>query len=382
MNLQPVETRFFTFAEKSPHTLRSGAEIGPVTIAYETWGRLSPERDNAVLVFHAMTGSQHAAGENRHVHGVEPLWTDECHSGWWSGFIGPGLAIDTDNFFVICANYLGGCYGSTGPRSINPATGKPYGSRFPSLRIPDLVEVQLKLVDHLGIDRLHAVIGASVGGMMALSLATLFPDRVRTVIPIGTGIEVTPLQRILNFEQAFAITSDPDFQGGDYYEGPFPDCGLALARMIAHKTFVSLDALERRARRDVNPGGDALPWYLLNHPLESYMLHQGRKFVHRFDANSYLRILDAWQHYDLLREAGADSMETLFKKCRDQRFLIFSIDSDVSFYPGEQELLAHHLRDAGVQHLWVTVHSDKGHDSFLLEPELYHPHLAHTLADS
>lgn len=373
-------TRLFRFAEDEPLSLMEGGKLGPVTVAYETWGKLNSAKDNAVLVFHAMTGSQHASGHNLSVPEAGPLWTAECHEGWWSAFIGPGLAIDTERYFVICANYLGGCYGTTGPRSTDPATGKPYGSRFPSVRISDLVDAQLHLVRHLGVQKLHAAIGGSIGGMMALDLATRYPDAVRTVIPIGSGMEVTPLQRMLNLEQAFAIESDSNFLGGDYYEGTPPNRGMALARMIAHKTFVSLSALERRARAEVLRPDDSLSWYRLADPIESYMLHQGRKFVQRFDANSYLRILDAWQNFDLLRAAGAESFVDLFSRCRHQKFLLFTIDSDVAFYPEEQERLAQSLKSAGVSHLRITVHSEKGHDSFLLEPELYEPHLAFALA--
>lgn len=372
-----VETQFLHLP--GPFRLRSGAELPEVTLAYETYGSLSPAKDNAVLVFHAMTGSQHAHGFNPAVPTVGELWNDECRQGWWDAFIGPGRAIDTDKYFVICANYLGGCYGTTGPRSIDPRTGTPYGSRFPSVRVEDFVDSQVRLLDHLGIGVLRAAVGASIGGMMALSLATLYPGRCQIVIPIGSGMEVTVLQRIINFEQAMAIQSDPNFHGGDYYDGDPPDTGLALARMIAHKTFVSLEALEERSRgvgiRDFPESG----WFRIRDPIESYMMHQGRKFVRRFDANSYLRILEAWQRFDLLKPCGAANSVELFSRCREQRYLLFTIDSDVAFYPQEQERLADALRKAGVRQMRITVHSLKGHDSFLLEPEFYRPHIAHAL---
>jgi O-acetylhomoserine (thiol)-lyase len=324
-------------------------------------------------------GSQHAHGFNPDIPCVGSLWNEECQHGWWDAFIGPGLAIDTEKFFVICANYLGGCYGSTGPRSIDPRSGSPYGSQFPSVRVEDLVDSQVRLLDHLGIEVLRAAIGASIGGMMALSLATLYPSRCRIVIPIGSGMEVTVLQRIINFEQARAIESDPNFRGGDYYDAAPPDSGLALARMIAHKTFVSLEVLDERSRGDgirKFPGGG---WFRIQDPIESYMMHQGRKFVGRFDANSYLRILEAWQRFDLLTPCGAANPVELFSRCRGQNYLLFTIDSDVAFYPQEQELLASALRAAGVEQMRITVHSLKGHDSFLLEPEFYKPHIAHAL---
>jgi homoserine O-acetyltransferase len=299
--------------------------------------------------------------------------------GWWDEFVGPGKAIDTRHFYVICANYLGGCYGSTGPASTNPQTGKPYGSSFPHVAISDVVDTQVRLLDHLKIEKLHAVIGASLGGMMCLSLATRYPERTGIVVPIAASIEVKPLQRIHNFEQICAIGQDPNFCGGDYYDGPPPDRGLALARMISHKTYVSLLTMEDRARQEVLPMQGDFSWYPLANPLESYMLYQGRKFIDRFDANSFLRIVDSWQRFDLLAESGATSMSELFTRCREQNYLIFSIDSDVCFYPEWQEEMAHVLKQAKVRNMRITVHSEKGHDSFLLDPELFMPHLAHIL---
>jgi len=363
-----------------PLQLESGGVLPAFDVAYETYGELNPARDNAILVFHAMTGSQHAAGVNRSVPEAGGLWNQECHEGWWDGFIGPGKALDTDKFFVIAANSLGGCYGTTGPASIDPATGQPFGSTFPRITLPDIVASQMALLDTFGIVCLHAAVGASVGGMLALTLATRHPDRVRTVIPISTGLEVTPLQRILNFEQAFAVEADPDFRGGDYYaHGCRPDRGLALARMIAHKTFISLRTLTERARGEVMRADTEFSSYTLSSPEESYMLHQGRKFVERFDANSYLRILEAWQRFDLLAGSGAKDLEELFSRCRHQRYLTFSIDSDVSFYPEEQAAMVEILKSAGVPTVRMTVHSTKGHDSFLLEPELYTPMLVYAL---
>lgn len=375
-----TEPLFYTFAQETPLLLRNGERLGPVTLAYETYGELSPDRDNAILLFHALSGSQHAAGYCPQVPGVGRRWTSECQVGWWDGFIGPGKALDTRNFFVICANYLGGCYGSTGPSSINPATGRPYGSGFPRLTLADIVDTQVRLLNHLGIDCLHAVVGASLGGIMGLSLATRYPERVRIVIPIAAGIEVTPLQRLHNLEQVLSIQQDPDFRDGDYYDGPAPDQGLMLARIVSHKTFVSLHALEERARMEIVRAERGFSAYKVTSALESYMLHQGRKFVQRFDANTYLRIVDAWQRLSLSDDAGGINLDELFARCRDQRYLIFSIDSDVCFYPDEQEELVRVLKEAGVRSMRVTVHSEKGHDAFLVEPELFTPHLVHTLS--
>jgi len=375
-----VTTQFFEFNNpKKPLRLRVGGKLARFTLAYEMYGRMNADRSNVILVFHAMTGTQHAAGTNRHLPGLDDRWTEELHEGWWNAFIGPGKALDTRKFCVVCANYLGGCYGSTGPASINPQTGKPWGPAFPVLRMIDIVESQMKLLDSLGVKTLHAVMGASTGGFLSLLTAARYPDRVKIVVPVGTGVETTIYQRILNFEQITAIESDPNFKGGDYYDGPRPDTGLALARRIAHKTFVSPDTLRERARGEVVSHKPPHGWYEMNHPVESYMLHQGLKFVRRFDANTYLRIVDAWQWFDLVAEAGAKDFHDLFERCQQQEFLVFSIDSDVSFHPQEQSKLVHLLKRARVPVMWITVHSEKGHDSFLLEPRLFTPHLTQVL---
>jgi homoserine O-acetyltransferase len=381
-SLGKTETRFFEYNDpENPLALRVGSSLSRFTLAYEMYGRMNAEKSNVILLFHAMTGSQHAAGSNTHVPGLDGRWTDEIHEGWWDGFIGPGKAFDTHYFCVLCVNYLGGCYGSTGPASLNQETAGHWGPSFPVLRISDIVDSQMKLLDHLGIHRLHAAAGASIGGFLCLLTATRYPDRVKIVLPVGTGLETTIYQRIINFEQVTAIESDPNFRGGDYYDGSRPDLGLALARRIAHKTFVSLDALRARARTEIVSQRPPYGWYEMNHPVESYMLHQGEKFVRRFDANTYLRILDAWQWFDLVAEADGDArnFRALFQRCRHQEFLVFSIDSDLSFPPQEQAKLVQTLKRSRVPVMWITVHSDKGHDAFLLEPRLFAPHIQQVL---
>ncbi len=375
-----TQTQFFEYHDPdNPLVLRVGRPMERFTLAYETYGRMNVDKSNVILLFHAMTGSQHASGFNPAVPGLNGRWTEEVHEGWWNDFIGPEKALDTRKFFIISANYLGGCYGSTGPASINPETGTFWGSSFPVLRMSDIVDSQIKLLDHLGVQRLHAAVGASIGGFLSLLMATRYPQRVRIVLPVGTGVETTIYQRIINFEQVNAIEADPNFCGGDYYNGSPPHLGLALARRIAHKTFVSLEALQERARTEVVSQNPPHGWYELNHPMESYMLHQGEKFVRRFDANTYLRILDAWQWFDLVAEAGARDLKDLFERCQHQEFLIFSIDSDLSFPPQEQAKLVGLLKRAQAPHMWITVHSDKGHDAFLLEPRLFTPHIQQVL---
>lgn len=375
-----VETQFLTYGSADdPFVTADGSALPGVTLAYETYGAPDADRSNAILLFHALSGSQHAAGTNTAVPGTGHRWTEEMHAGWWDGFIGPGRALDTNKYFVICANYLGGCYGTTGPASPNPATNKPWGGDFPRVGVRDIVRSQLPLLDHFGIRKLHAVVGTSLGGMMALDLAVHEPDRVANVITIGTGLRSHGLQQMHNLEQIIAITRDPDFRGGDYYGTPGPVHGLALARMISHKTFLWADVIEERARVDiVQPEAD-LPWYKISRSLESYMLYQGQKFVKRFDANTYLRIIDAWQQFDLYAAAKAEGKSSVFDGCQDQRYLVFTIDSDCCFYPDYQTEICAELKRAGVPHMRLTVHSEKGHDSFLLEPKLYTPHLAYAL---
>ncbi len=372
-----VETQFFTHRPDGPVVLRDGGELPEVTLAYESWGELNADGSNAILLFHALSGSHHAVGHNESIPGVGDIWQPELHDGWWEDMIGPGKAIDTNRWFVVCANYLGGCYGSTGPASIDPDTGKPYGSSFPHVTAADQVEMQVALLDHLGIGTLHAAVGPSVGGLLALTLATRFPDRVRNVISIASGFKTTVLNRLILFEQILAIENDPFFNGGDFYDSGPPLYGLALARMISHKTFVHLDAIERRARQDVVQSDDVLAWYRVRDQFQSYMLHQGKKFVKRFDANTYLRIVDLWSRYDACREGDAETPEDLLSRCKaaGQRWLVFSIDSDFCLYPEEQGELTAHLEHAGVECMHITVHSEKGHDSFLVEPDLYTPHI-------
>ena len=376
---EATQTQFHDIGSaQDPVQLSGGGSLPGVRIAYESWGQLNADKSNAILLFHALSGSHHVAGTTTSIEGTGNFWQEELHAGWWEEMVGPGKAIDTDKYFIVCANYLGGCYGTTGPASINPETGKPWGSSFPAVSATDQVTVASALLDSLGIDQLHAVVGPSVGGLIALTFATRLPERVRNVIPIASGFKTTVLNRLILFEQILAIENDPHFNGGDYYEGDGPLYGLALARMISHKTFVHLDAIERRARKDVVQPEDTLAWYQVQDQFQSYMLHQGKKFVQRFDANTYLRIIDLWSRYDAVKEGGANSAKELLERCREagQRWLVFSIDSDFCFYPEEQTTLVAQLEGNGVENMHITVHSEKGHDSFLLEPDLYTPHIA------
>ncbi|QQL45490.1 homoserine O-acetyltransferase MetX [Sulfuriroseicoccus oceanibius] len=383
-----VETRFFrhTGPEGKGVQFADGKVLPEVTLAYEMYGEPNADKSNVILLFHALSGAHHAAGINEslsaeHDPVLERRWTSELHLGWWDQFIGPGRALDTEKYCIVCANYLGHCYGSTGPASTNPETGKPYGSAFPELTIADVVRSQAALLDHLGVDVLHAVVGPSVGGLMAQNFAWIYPERVKIVMPIATGWKTTVYNRLILFEQILAIENDPHFNSGDYYDGTRPEYGLALARMISHKTFVHLDAIERRARRTIVQPEGQLAWYEVRDPFQSYMLYQGKKFVERFDANTYLRIIDMWARFDPVRDSGFETVSELFAGAREHnhRYLVFSIDSDFCFYPEEQQEIVRHLEANDVRCMHITVHSDKGHDSFLLEPELFTPHIAAVL---
>lgn len=378
-----METRskFFTYGEDADTllVLHNGEKFGPITLAYETYGELNEKKDNAILVYHALSGSQHVAGFNPKVPGVGEKWNSECQTGWWDGFVGPGKPIDTDRFYVVCANYLGGCYGSTGPSSINPETGREYGGDFPQISFSDIVDSQLPLFDHLGIETFHAVIGSSLGGMLTMNFATRYPEKVRRVIAVACGLDSTTLTRVHNLEQILAIENDPNFNNGHYYDGPAPLRGLALARMISHKTFVSLHDMEERMTDLCEQEEDEFSWYKIKTPLESYILHQGRKFHKRFDANTYIYLIAGWTAFHLLADTGFKSYKELFARCMKQEYLVFSIDSDVCFYPEEQEIIHKLLVTAGIRSEYITVHSVKGHDSFLLEPHLYSEAIHHML---
>ena len=255
-----------------------------------------------------------------------------------------------------------------------PARVSRTGPSSPQLHLADIIESQLPLLEHLGITRLKAVAGASVGALLSMSLAARYPDLVENVIILAGGLAGTTLHRMYNFEQKLAILNDPNFNGGNYYDGEFPADGLALARIISHKSFVSLGAIEERARKEV------VDHPYVTHPVESYFWNQGQKLVIRFDPNSYLRIIDSWSNYDLLEDSGAESYVEALTPCREQQWHVFTIDTDVCFYPEEQEGLVSALKSAGVPVEWIHVQSPKGHDSFLTEPHLFEEALRQALA--
>ncbi|MBY4640701.1 homoserine O-acetyltransferase [Gluconacetobacter entanii] len=349
-------------------TLECGFHLAPVEVAYRTYGTLSPRHDNAILICHALTGDQYVAE-------THPL---TGKPGWWSRLVGPGLPIDTDRFFVICINVLGGCMGSTGPRSLRecPDGGRePWGTDFPPITIRDMVQAQKLLIDHLGITKLFAVLGGSMGGMQVLQWAATFPEMVFAAIPIATSPFHSAQNIAFNEVSRQAIFADPQWHGGRYWEhDAIPARGLAVARMMAHITYLSEEALNRKFGRRVRKapqGNGANPGSLFGEmfEVESYLRHQGSTFVRRFDANSYLTITRAMDYFDL----GADYEGDLSRPFRGTRtrFCIISFSSDWLFPTSQARLLARALNRVAANVSFVEIESDKGHDAFLLdEPDL------------
>ena len=349
-------------------TLESGAVLPALEVAYRTYGTLNPARSNAVLVCHALTGDQYVA-ETQPATGKP---------GWWEGVVGPGRVVDTDRYFVICANVLGGCMGSTGPRSPKPGGGL-WGTEFPTVTIRDMVRAQRKLVGALGIGRLFAAIGGSMGGMQVLEWAASFPEMVFAALPIATAAFHSAQNIAFHEVGRQAIFADPDWDGGAYWRsGKAPVRGLAVARMAAHITYLSEQALTRkfgrRVRRDGETDPSAITLFGDIFEVESYLRHQGSTFVHRFDANSYLTITRAMDLFDLAADHGGD-LSTAFRGAAT-RFCIVSFDSDWLFPTAQSRAVARALNRAGANVSFVEIKSDKGHDAFLLDEPDFHRTLA------
>ncbi len=355
-----IKPKRFTFAHPAaPMNLDSGQTLGPITLEYETCGHLDPEKSNAVLVFHALSGDAHVAGFHRQ--------SDE-KPGWWDNAIGPGKAIDTDRYFVVCANVIGGCRGSTGPGSIDPGSGKPYGSKFPVVTIGDMVRAQVALLDHLGIARVLAAIGGSMGGFQVLQFATAFPERCRLAIPIATAGRQSAQNIAFNEIGRQAIVSDPRWNNGDYYDSEPPTGGLTVARMVGHVTYLSDETLRRKFGRKTKEGA-LLNGGLPRDPLfevESYLRYKGNSFTKRFDANSYLYITRAIDLFDLT--PGVGSLAPAFRSCRS-RFLVLSFSSDWLYPPNQSEEIVDAIRSNGLHARYQLIESSYGHDAFLLEAE-------------
>jgi homoserine O-acetyltransferase len=354
-----VETRSFTFAEEEPFCLESGAFLSPVTIAYETYGKLNANRSNAILICHALSGSAHAAGYHRE---------ENAKPGWWDDCIGPGKAFDTNRFFVICSNVLGSCYGSTGPASVNPETGKPYGLHFPVVTVGDMVRAQVKLIDHLGIDQLLCVAGGSMGGMQVLEWAAHHSHRVKAVIPLATTAHHSPMLIAFSEVGRQAIYADPMWNNGEYYEtGKKPDAGLAVARMVGHITYLSEESMQQkfgRRLRNIEKYGYE---FQTEFEVESYLKYNGNAFTRRFDANSYLYVTKAMDYFDLSQPTG--SLAASFANAAHVKFLVVSFTSDWLYPSYHSKRLVSSLMAVGADVTYLDIQSTWGHDAFLLEVE-------------
>ena len=352
----PGRRQFEHFPHDRPFALDCGTTLSDVVLAYETWGNLNEEKTNAVLLCHAWTGDSHAAG---------PAEIGHPTPGWWEGAIGPGLAIDTDKWFVVCSNTIGGCQGSTGPASPHPKDGKPYASRFPVITVRDMVRAQARLSDALGVARWHSVIGGSMGGMQVLEWGITYPDRVRTLIPIATCAQATAQQIAWGAIGRRAISLDPKWNGGEYYDaapGEGPWQGLAVARMVSQVTFRSDNVFTERFGRDLADGGALGLWDRFE--VESYLDHHGDRLNRRFDANSYLIIGKAMDLHDVAR--GRGSLENAMGRISAPT-LVVGISSDM-LYPTYQQRHIHSLiAENGVACSYVEVESPHGHDSFLID---------------
>lgn len=349
-----------TFPVDRPLRLDCGSTLAPLEIAYKTYGRLNPERTNAVLVCHALTGDQHAA--SKHPVTGKP--------GWWDKVIGPGLPLDPQRYFIICSNVIGGCMGSTGPSSIDPKTGRPYGLAFPVITIADMVRAQEMLIDALGIDTLFAVIGGSMGGMQVQQWAADYPERILNAVCIAAAPRHSAQNIAFHEVGRQAIMADPDWRGGAYeLEGVRPEKGLAVARMAAHITYLSEPALQRKFGRELQR--DGLSWgFDADFQVESYLRHQGASFVSRFDANSYLYITRALDYFDLAAAHGGVLAEA-FRRARHVRFCVLSFSSDWLYSTAESRDIVRALNAAGCRASFVEIQTDKGHDAFFLdEPQL------------
>jgi len=383
-----VDTQFLDLPE--PLRLDCGQDLHRVRIAYETYGTLAPSRDNAILVCHALSGDAHAAGyasaapaaSTRDGFAAEERDADRGRSlGWWDGMIGPGKAFDTERFFVVSTNLLGGCRGTTGPSSTNPATGRPYGGSFPVITVADMVRAQRAFLQELGIARLAAVAGGSLGGMQALEWAVVYGEDVDAIIPIASTHALRPQGVAWNAIARNAITADPDWQGGDYYgTGRAPTHGMGVARMLGHMTYLSAFALGRKFGRRLQFSDDIR--YLLTEPefeIENYLRHQAESFVKRFDANTYLYTSRALSYFDLARQYGRGTLVDALRAV-SARTLLIAFSSDWLYPPQDSEELAAALRAAGKQVQLEIIDAPYGHDCFLLEEARQTPMIREFLA--
>jgi homoserine O-acetyltransferase len=344
-----------------PIRLDCGVDLGAVTVAYQTYGKLNADRSNAILICHALTGDHYVADPH-------PI---TGKPGWWTEVVGPGRVFDTDRYFLICSNVLGGCMGTTGPSDVNPATGQPWGLSFPVITVGDMVQVQARLLDHLGIESLFCVVGGSMGGMQVLEWAASFPERVFAAVPIATAARHSAQNIAFHEVGRQAIMADPDWCEGAYAQhGKRPHRGLAVARMAAHITYLSETALHRKFGRKLQDRKSFAYGFDADFQVESYLRHQGSTFVDRFDANSYLYITRAMDYFDLAAENGG-VLANAFTGTRT-RFCVMSFTSDWLFPTSESRSIVHALNAVAANVSFVEIKSDKGHDAFLLDEPEFH----------
>lgn len=361
-----VETQYHTFAAPPGKLkLEAGEKLGPITVAYETYGRLDAARSNAIMIVHALSGDAHAAG--RHAGAKK--------RGWWDSMIGPGKAFDTDRYFVICSNVLGGCQGTTGPGSPDPATGRPYSLDYPAITIADMVEVQRHLLDYLGIERLLSIAGGSMGGMQVLEWLVRHPERLRSAIPIATAARHSPQQIAFNEVGRQAIMADPGWNQGDYYNRSQPARGLAVARMIGHITYMSDRSMAEKFGR--RPGKNKAHRFATGFEVEGYLHYKGQSFVDRFDANSYLYITRAIDCYDV---SGGKPLHEVFAGL-EAKLLVLAFKSDWLYPAYQSRELVRAFKRAGVDVTFCEVESTYGHDAFLVETEKETDLVKHFLAN-
>jgi len=352
-NIGLVETHSHTFARSSHELiLENGDKLGPITLAYETYGKLNAEKSNAILILHALTGDAHVAGFHE----------GDKNPGWWDDMVGPGKAFDTDKYFVICSNILGGCKGSTGPASINPATNKPYGTDFPLISIGDMVNAQIHLIDHLGIERLLAVAGGSMGGMQVLEWMFHHPERIKSAVPISTAMRHSPQQIAFNEVGRQAIMADPKWKEGNYYDATPPNRGLAVARMVGHITYMSDKSMAEKFGRRLKDDRQLFK-FTADFEVEGYLHYRGKSFVGRFDANSYLYITKAMDYYDASR--GKKPQDVL--RGSAVKVLVIAFKSDWLYPAYQTKEIVRACKLAGLDATYCEIESDYGHDAFLLE---------------
>ena len=351
-----VEKKTFTFAGPPDELiLESGAKLGPITIAYETCGTLNEDKSNVILVAHALTGDAHVAG----------YYSDDHNkSGWWDIMVGPGKGIDTDKYFIICANILGGCMGTTGPSSLNPETGAPYGLDFPMVTIGDMVKAQKTLLDHLGITKIISVIGGSLGGMQVLEWCIRYPEMVVSGIPLASTMRHSALSIAFNEVARQAIVADPSWNNGDYYSGEKPALGLSVARMIGHITYLSDESMRMKFGRRLQDKESFSFNFDANFQVESYLRHQGAKFVERFDANSFLYITKAADYFDLKHQHGGTFVK-VFSQTK-AKFLVVSFTSDWLYPTYQSREMVKAMKKSGLDVSFCEIDADWGHDAFLL----------------